>query len=111
MFSIQFFSDPKPNKYVLQTTPLNATQFKISNVPQLMSTSVPHLQNKIAALCTTKSVLMFMKINVPQSLLKNVKNKLKILHILTEFTCFSLLATFLKNVKKFQGLFAGTEYY
>ena len=67
-FLFILFSDPKPNKYVLQTTPLNVTQFKIGNVPQLMSTSVPLPQNKIAALYTTKSVPMFMKINVRQSL-------------------------------------------
>ena len=105
------FSDPKPNKYVLRTTPLNVTQLKIDNAPQLMSMSVPQVQNKIAALCMTKSVPMFMKINVPPSLLKNAKTKLRIRHILTEFTCFFLLATFLRNVKKFQGLFAGTLYY
>ena len=67
-FFLPIFSDPKPNKYVLQTTPLNVTQFKIDNVPQPMSTSVLQPQNKIAALCTTKSVPMFMKINVRQSL-------------------------------------------
>ena len=68
MFSIQLFPDPKPNKYVLQTTPLNVTQFKIDNVPQLMTMNVLQPRNKIAALYMTKSVPMFMKINVRQSL-------------------------------------------